>query len=182
MRGRRRFLQEGRLGRDKLHRSRPNPRPNPLHQKGIYVRIYMQARGLCLYTYHLCDKPFGLDLLQVTSKAIVVYPNSGETYVAETKEWVVSSIVRFGFASGQRCPGAGGRHAAYTVIRFAFRRIRLVRRGRRISRRASASGGRRALRWWEGAAGRVLQRWEPSRERCGRRMPPMSFTGRSRAL
>nr|CAB3478461.1 unnamed protein product [Digitaria exilis] len=28
------------------------------------------------------------DNFQVTRKPIVVYPNSGETYIAETKEWV----------------------------------------------------------------------------------------------
>ncbi|KQK09990.1 homocysteine S-methyltransferase 4 [Brachypodium distachyon] len=32
-----------------------------------------------------------LSIRKVTSKAIVVYPNSGETYVAETKEWVDSA-------------------------------------------------------------------------------------------
>lgn len=32
-----------------------------------------------------------LSIRKVTSKPVVVYPNSGETYVAETKEWVVSA-------------------------------------------------------------------------------------------
>ncbi|TVU37565.1 hypothetical protein EJB05_10887, partial [Eragrostis curvula] len=29
---------------------------------------------------------------QVTEKPVVVYPNSGETYIAETKEWVVGAL------------------------------------------------------------------------------------------
>lgn len=30
--------------------------------------------------------------LQVTDKPVLVYPNSGETYDAETKEWVVGAL------------------------------------------------------------------------------------------
>ncbi|KAL6614412.1 hypothetical protein ACP70R_036682 [Stipagrostis hirtigluma subsp. patula] len=32
-----------------------------------------------------------VSIKKVTSKPVVVYPNSGETYIAETKEWVASS-------------------------------------------------------------------------------------------
>jgi homocysteine S-methyltransferase len=32
-----------------------------------------------------------LAITKVTRKPVVVYPNTGETYVAETKEWVVSA-------------------------------------------------------------------------------------------
>lgn len=33
-----------------------------------------------------------IQYLQVTTKPIVIYPNSGETYDADHKEWVVSSF------------------------------------------------------------------------------------------
>ncbi|KAM0889826.1 hypothetical protein ACQ4PT_027454 [Festuca glaucescens] len=69
LRRRRRLLQEGRRRRGKLHRSQADQWTAPRHQK---VRV--------------CT------VLQVTSKPIVVYPNTGETYVAETKEWVVSAL------------------------------------------------------------------------------------------
>lgn len=38
---------------------------------------------------------FALDLIlpQVTAKPILIYPNSGESYDADRKEWVVSSSV-----------------------------------------------------------------------------------------
>ncbi|KAM0889831.1 hypothetical protein ACQ4PT_027454 [Festuca glaucescens] len=69
LRRRRRLLQEGRRRRGKLHRSQADQWTAPRHQKGTQI--------IC------CTQPSS----HVTSKPIVVYPNTGETYVAETKEW-----------------------------------------------------------------------------------------------
>lgn len=47
------------------------------------------------HNFRKCLSLIDACILQVTTKPIVIYPNSGEKYDAERKEWVVSSFSLF---------------------------------------------------------------------------------------
>jgi len=80
----------------------------------------------------------------VTSKPIVVYPNSGETYIAETNEWVVRFFDNVAFGTNS-CDNKKNFGLVLTRCSLAG----LGRRGGnglRVERRRVEVGGRRAHR------------------------------------
>lgn len=60
----------------------------------LFVSV-LQLKSTITGVYFLSSYKFFLYcylIVQVTSKPLLIYPNSGETYDADRKEWVVSSL------------------------------------------------------------------------------------------